>query len=81
MACYGNVLRAVPLQRDGYFFLPLWTDWNVGAHPGILDWYTVVAGATALVALMLHGSHYIALTRRSRNQTGKAMMPEWASNY
>jgi cytochrome d ubiquinol oxidase subunit II len=60
-AALGNVLRGVPLQRDGYFFLPLWTDWNVGTQPGILDWYTVVAGATALVALMLHGSHYIAL--------------------
>src|SRR5512142_2864285 len=25
----GNVIRGVPLQPDGYFFLPLWTDWNV----------------------------------------------------
>jgi cytochrome d ubiquinol oxidase subunit II len=60
-AALGNVLRGVPLQKDGYFFLPLWTDWNVGAQPGILDWYTVIAGVVALVALTLHGAHYVAL--------------------
>src|SRR5579871_2464885 len=27
-AALGNVIRGVPLQRDGYFFLPLWTDWR-----------------------------------------------------
>jgi cytochrome d ubiquinol oxidase subunit II len=54
-AALGNVLRGVPLERDGFFFLPLWTDWNVGPEPGILDWYTVIAGLVALVALSLHG--------------------------
>ena len=37
-AALGNVIRGVPLQPDGYFFLPLWTDWNVSDQPGILDW-------------------------------------------
>jgi len=60
-AALGNVIRGVPLQPDGYFFLPLWTNWNVGAQPGILDWYTVIAGVVALVALALHGAHYAAL--------------------
>jgi cytochrome d ubiquinol oxidase subunit II len=60
-AALGNVIRGVPLQRDGYFFLPLWTDWRVGAEPGILDWYTVIAGIVALVALALHGAYYVAL--------------------
>jgi cytochrome d ubiquinol oxidase subunit II len=60
-AALGNVLRGVPLQKDGYFFLPLWTDWRVGAQPGILDWYTVIAGVVALVALTIHGAHYVAL--------------------
>src|SRR6267154_1037240 len=57
----GNVIRGVPLQPDGYFFLPLWTNWRVGAEPGVLDWYTVIAGVVALVALTLHGAHYVAL--------------------
>jgi cytochrome d ubiquinol oxidase subunit II len=60
-AALGNVLRGVPLQRDGYFFLPLWTDWRPGPQPGILDWYTVIAGVVALVALALHGANYAAL--------------------
>src|SRR5215831_5444432 len=60
-AALGNVLRGVPLQKDGYFFLPLWTDWNVGPQPGVLDWYTVIAALLALTALTLHGSHYVAL--------------------
>jgi cytochrome d ubiquinol oxidase subunit II len=60
-AALGNVIRGVPLQPDGYFFLPLWTDWRVGPQPGILDWYTVIAGVVALVALALHGAYYLVL--------------------
>ncbi len=60
-AAMGNVIRGVPLQADGYFFLPLWTNWDVGPQPGVLDWYTVIAGVIALVALSLHGANYVAL--------------------
>ncbi len=60
-AAIGNVIRGVPLRRDGFFFLPLWTNWNVGPSPGILDWYTSIAGLLALVALALHGANYAAL--------------------
>jgi cytochrome d ubiquinol oxidase subunit II len=60
-AALGNVIRGVPLNKDGYFFLPLWTNWRTGAEPGILDWYTVIAGVVALVALTVHGAHYVAV--------------------
>jgi cytochrome d ubiquinol oxidase subunit II len=60
-AALANVVRGVPLGADNYFFLPLWTDWRTGAHPGILDWYTVLGGVMALAALALHGSLYLAL--------------------
>jgi len=60
-AALANVIRGVPLGEDGYFFLPLWTDWRVGPNPGILDWYTVSGGVVALVALALHGALYIAV--------------------
>src|SRR6516165_4506995 len=59
-AALGNVIRGVPLEKDGYFFLPLWTNWRVGPEPGVLDWYTVTAGLVALVALTVHGAHYVA---------------------
>jgi cytochrome d ubiquinol oxidase subunit II len=60
-AALGNVIRGVPLRPDGYFFLPLWTDWNVGPQPGVLDWYTVLSGVLAAVALAVHGANYAAL--------------------
>lgn len=58
-AALGNVVRGLPLGPDHYFFLPLWTNWNVGAHPGVLDWYTVLSGVVALVALCMHGANYL----------------------
>ena len=60
-AALANVLRGVPLQPDGYFFLPLWTNWQPGPHPGILDWYTVIGGLVALVALTLHGALWLTI--------------------
>jgi len=79
-AALGNVIRGVPLQKDGYFFLPLWTDWRTGPQPGVLDWYTVIGGVVALVALTLHGAHYVAvktvgeLNLRAR-RLAKALLP------
>lgn len=60
-AALGNVVRGVPLDAEGYFFLPLWTDFRPGPEPGVLDWYTMLCGAVALVALGTHGAHYLAL--------------------
>jgi cytochrome bd ubiquinol oxidase subunit II len=60
-AALGNVMRGVPLDADGYFFLPLWTNFRTGPEPGVLDWYTILCGVVALVALATHGAHYLAL--------------------
>ena len=60
-AALANVIRGVPIQPDGYFFLPLWTDWRIGPQPGILDWYTVIGGVLALIALSLHGALYVSV--------------------
>lgn len=60
-AALGNVVRGVPLDADGYFFLPLWTNFRPGPQPGVLDWYTLLCGLVALVALVTHGAHYLAL--------------------
>src|ERR1035438_1963767 len=62
-AALANVLRGVPLQADGYFFLPLWTNWQPGVHPGILDWYTVIGGLVALAALTMHGALWLVIKR------------------
>jgi cytochrome d ubiquinol oxidase subunit II len=60
-AALANVIRGVPIGPENYFFLPLWTDWRTGPHPGILDWYTVTGAVLALLALALHGSLYLSL--------------------
>ena len=59
-AALANVIRGVPIGADNYFFLPLWTNWRVGPQPGILDWYTVIGGLVALIALAVHGALYLA---------------------
>jgi cytochrome bd ubiquinol oxidase subunit II len=61
-AALGNVVRGVPLDADGYFFQPLWTDFNPFSDtPGILDPYTILIGLLALATLVVHGSNFIAL--------------------
>jgi cytochrome d ubiquinol oxidase subunit II len=60
-AALGNVVRGVPLDPSGEFFLPLWTDFGAGQAAGILDWYTLLIAAAALVTLAVHGSLWVAL--------------------
>jgi cytochrome d ubiquinol oxidase subunit II len=60
-AALGNVIRGVPLNAEKIFFEPLWTDFSPRGQTGILDWYTVLTGVVALVALAAHGASYIAL--------------------
>ena len=60
-AALGNVIRGVPLDANGIFFEPLWTNFFPGANPGILDWYTILVGVAALAALTMHGGLWVAL--------------------
>jgi cytochrome bd ubiquinol oxidase subunit II len=58
----GNVVRGVPIGEDGYFFLALWTNFSpTNPEPGILDWYTILTGLLALVALVVHGASGVAV--------------------
>ncbi len=59
-AALGNVVRGVPLDASGDFFLPLWTNWQPGQNPGILDWYTVLVGVFAYLTLAQHGALWVA---------------------
>ena len=79
-AALANVIRGVPIGADNYFFLPLWTNWKPGPHPGILDWYTVTGGVLALVALAVHGALYLALkTEGELEQRARAFaLKAWA---
>jgi len=72
-AALGNVVRGVDMNAEGHFFAPLWTDFAVGPHPGILDWYTVLTALTAVGALAQHGALWLILRIdgkvRHRSQT------------
>jgi cytochrome d ubiquinol oxidase subunit II len=80
-AALANVLRGVPLQADGYFFLPLWTNWQPGPHPGILDWYTVIGGLVAVVALTLHGALWLTIKTSGAlaQRACRIVTPLWAA--
>jgi cytochrome d ubiquinol oxidase subunit II len=60
-AALGNLIRGVPLNHDGYFFVALWTDFQPGPEPGILDWFTILIGLTSTSILALHGANYLAM--------------------
>lgn len=58
-AALGNLLRGVPLSPEGWFALPLFASFSPSGELGILDWYTVLVGAFALVAILHHGALFL----------------------
>jgi cytochrome bd ubiquinol oxidase subunit II len=59
-AAFGNLVRGVPLDREGWFALALFTDFSARDPVGILDWYTILTGVFALLALAAHGALFLA---------------------
>src|SRR5260370_28097826 len=57
----GNIVRGVPVDASGYLVGPLFTDFRLGPHPGVLDWYTVLLALFALGVLAGHGALYLVL--------------------
>ena len=60
-AAVGNIIRGVPLNADGEFFLPLWTDFTAQGELGVLDWYTTLTALLSVAALGMHGALWVAL--------------------
>jgi cytochrome d ubiquinol oxidase subunit II len=54
-AALGNLLRGLPLDPDGWFSLPLFTDFTAGGEVGILDWYPCWSASSPLLAVVGHG--------------------------
>ena len=55
----GNLIRGVPLGKEGLRGMPLFTNFLIGREPGILDWYTGLVGLFTLVALAVHGALFL----------------------
>ena len=65
-AALGNLIRGIPLDQEGYFFVALWTNFMTGPDPGILDWFTILMGVTSAVILAFHGANYLAMKTEGR---------------
>ncbi len=68
-AALGNVLRGVPIDASGSFFLPFWTNFGVEGEVGILDWYTVTVGLLSYVTLTHHGALWVAYRTQGEVRT------------
>jgi cytochrome bd ubiquinol oxidase subunit II len=75
----GNVVRGVPLDSSGYFFEPLWTNFRLGEETGILDWYTILVGVLALLALAMHGGLWLQMKTSGpvNSRAGKLIGQAW----
>jgi cytochrome bd ubiquinol oxidase subunit II len=60
-AAAGNVGRGVPLDAEGNFSMPFFTNFSVRGYVGLLDWYTVSVAVFAVVILAAHGATYLML--------------------
>ncbi len=66
----GNIVRGVNLggvengilaYNPVYFFTPLWSnDFSpLNNHPGVIDWFTIILGAIAVISLTIHGANWV----------------------
>jgi cytochrome bd ubiquinol oxidase subunit II len=78
-AALGNVVRGVPLDRAGYFSIPLFTGFRVANPVGILDWYTVLVGVFVLATLAAHGALFLAWKTEGpvHDRCRRAATPLW----
>jgi cytochrome d ubiquinol oxidase subunit II len=56
----GNIVRGVPLDRNGLAAMPLFTSFLPGRYPGIFDCYTTLVGLFTLGLLAGHGALFLA---------------------
>jgi cytochrome d ubiquinol oxidase subunit II len=55
-AALGNVVRGVPVDSQGTFALPLFSNFRASGNVGILDWYTLSVAVFLLLTLAAHGA-------------------------
>src|SRR5260370_17237899 len=60
-AASGNLVRGVPLNRDGTFYLAFFTDFRVQGNVGLLDCYTVSMALFCVLLLPAHGATYLTM--------------------
>jgi cytochrome d ubiquinol oxidase subunit II len=78
-AALGNVIRGVPLDQTGFFSGPLFTNFQPGTYPGVLDWYTVLIGLFTIAVLAAHGSNFLRWKTEGpvHARSTQAVIPLW----
>ncbi|MGI9526333.1 MAG: cytochrome d ubiquinol oxidase subunit II [Weeksellaceae bacterium] len=63
----GEIKNGQPVYEGHLFFLPLWDNtFSPLSHtPGVIDWFTLIIGLIAVVALTIHGANWIILKTKS----------------
>jgi len=65
----GNLVRGVPLNVDGYFFIPFWTNLLPGTNAGLLDWYTILVALFGVLVLAVYGANFVSV--KTNGQVGQ----------
>jgi cytochrome d ubiquinol oxidase subunit II len=60
-AALANVGRGVPLNTEGTFYLPFFTNFGIRGNVGLLDWYTVPVALFGVLTLTAHGATYLTM--------------------
>ena len=76
-AALGNLVRGVPVGPDGLRGMALFTDFRPSKHPGIFDWYTILVGVFAVVALGGHGALYLDWRTTGQVQVRSQRAARW----
>ncbi len=85
-ASLGNVVRGAPLGAQGFFAMPLFTDFRPGPQPGVFDWYTLLVAGFVLCLLTGHGALYLVWktsgpvqerSRRCARHAWRSAIPLW----
>jgi cytochrome bd ubiquinol oxidase subunit II len=76
----GNVVRGVPVDATGIFFLPLWTNMSPFGDVGIIDWYTLLVGVASILTLAVHGGLWVVLkTEGNLQQRARLFAIRWGT--
>ena len=80
-AALGNIVRGVPLNKEGQFNLPLFTNFSTHNPVGILDWYTVLVGLFVWVTIAAHGALFLSWKTDGEVQSRcrRCALPLWSA--
>jgi cytochrome bd ubiquinol oxidase subunit II len=77
-AALGNVVRGVPMETAGGFFLALWTNFTPYGEAGILDWYTIPVALFVVATLAMHGALWLRYKTSGAVHARATLVSRWS---